>query len=254
MHKLTRSHSSSWGQDSTDGNGFRLRLANLLETGGNNVTYVGDVNHGTMSNNACEAYPGRNIDEVARIANDSSAWKATPNVVLVHLGTNDCRMAPYRARLNGSTAHKAAIDFTELLTEIGKRDPSTLVIASTLIRNLVPSVNTCLDAFNELLPPVVAQAKDGGQKVVLVDMHDAVPTSDINATDYTHPTDAGYEIMAGVWYQGILNASSLISAQVKSGAKGSSGAVKGSGFRLAGAGAWMIMLPIALVGGFIALL
>ena len=47
---------------------------------------------------------------------------------------------------------------------------------------------------------------------MLVNMHDAVPTSDINTTDATHPNDAGYEIMAKVWYQGLVNASSMISA------------------------------------------
>ena len=54
------------GVDSTDGNGYRLDLRSLLEANGsgNNVTYVGTVHNGTMTNNACEAYSGWTIQEV----------------------------------------------------------------------------------------------------------------------------------------------------------------------------------------------
>jgi hypothetical protein len=44
-----------YGTDSSDGNGFRLHLKELLEQGGNNVTYVGTIRHGNMTNNLCEA-------------------------------------------------------------------------------------------------------------------------------------------------------------------------------------------------------
>ncbi|TKA82002.1 hypothetical protein B0A55_01733 [Friedmanniomyces simplex] len=195
-----------WGQDSSDGNGFRLHLRDLLERGGNNVSYVGTVFHGNMSDNACEAFPGRTIDEVDQDALQSGSYDFVPNVILVHLGTNDCMAVA------NETVAIAAQRSGSLLSTIQQRDADALVMASTLIHNLVPSVEDCIKAFNAHLPAIIQQARMAGQKVVLVDMHDAVPTSDINTTDATHPTDAGYAIMAQVWYDGIVNASTSISA------------------------------------------
>ncbi|KAK5700885.1 hypothetical protein LTR97_005402 [Elasticomyces elasticus] len=214
-----------YGTDSTDGNGFRLRLRDLLESGGNKVSYVGKDDfiilqqvpptdrlhslgtafHGNMSNNACEAYPGRTIDEADQHALHSHAYKYLPNVVLVHLGTNDCM------REANETAGEAADHFSTLLSTIKEQDADTLVLASTLIRNLVPSVDQCIAAFNDRLPSIVRKARATGQKVALVNMHDAVPRSDINSTDATHPNDAGYAIMARMWYEGLVNASAFIS-------------------------------------------
>jgi len=193
-----------WGTDSTDGNGFRLHLRNLLEQGGNNVSYVGTVFHGNMSNNACEAYPGRTISEVDRLAQKSKSYRYKPNVFLVHLGTNDCM-----AVANESSA-TAADNFGSLLATIKQQDADALVLASTLIHNLTPDVDRCITNFNARLPAIVQTAMAGGQKVTLVDMHDVVPRSDINTTDNTHPTDAGYGIMAHVWHKGLMNASALI--------------------------------------------
>ncbi|KAK4900316.1 hypothetical protein LTR27_002540 [Elasticomyces elasticus] len=194
-----------YGTDSTDGNGFRLRLRDLLESGGNKVSYVGTAFHGNMSNNACEAYPGRTIDEADQHALHSHAYKYLPNVVLVHLGTNDCM------RQANETASEAADHFSNLLATINEQDADALVLASTLIRNLVPTVDRCIVAFNDRLPSIVRKARATGQKVALVNMHDAVPRSDINSTDATHPNDAGYAIMARMWYEGLVNASALIS-------------------------------------------
>jgi lysophospholipase L1-like esterase len=141
---------------------------------------------------------------VEQLANASGAYDYRPNIVLTHLGTNDCLP---KARESISTI---ADRFESLLASIKAHDASTLVIASTLIHNLDPSTDDCITNFNAHLPDVVQAARDGGQKVVLVDMHDAVPRRDINRTDGTHPTDEGYQIMANVWYQGLQNASSLI--------------------------------------------
>lgn len=196
-----------WGTDSTDHNGFREHLRDLIEANhGNKVSYVGTRFHGNMTNNACEAYPGDTIGAVLNKSMASGAFDYLPNVVLVHLGTNDCI-----PDLDvGPTT--AASKFADLLATIKSKDPATLVLASTLIKNLDQAIDERIVKFNALLPTVVHKARQGGQNVTLVNMHNAVPTSDINATDFTHPTDAGYVIMAQVWYQGLVNASSLISA------------------------------------------
>ncbi|KAK5134235.1 hypothetical protein LTR08_006778 [Meristemomyces frigidus] len=194
-----------WGVDSTDHNGFREHLRDLVEANhGNKVTYVGTRFHGNMTNNACEAYPGDTIGEVMDRSMSSGAFDYLPNVLLIHVGTNDCTPD---LDIGPSTA---AAKFGDLLASIKSKVPDALVLASTLIKNLDRGVDERIVKFNALLPAVVKNATDGGQKVTLVDMHDAVPKSDINTTDYTHPNDAGYAIMARVWYEGLVNSSSLI--------------------------------------------
>ena len=201
-----------WGTDSSDHNGFREHLRDLLEANhGNDVSFVGTRFHGNMTNNACEAYPGDTIGEVMNKSMSSGAFDYLPNVILIHLGTNDCM--PY---LNITTS-AAAAKFADLLRAIKSKDPAALVVASTLIKNLDLAVEERIVKLNALLPTIVTQAKNGGQNVTLVDMHDAVPVSDINTTDLTHPTDAGYVIMARVWYEALVNASSLISVPSKNG-------------------------------------
>ena len=160
-----------WGTDSSDHNGFREHLRDLLEANhGNDVSFVGTRFHGNMTNNACEAYPGDTIGEVVNKSMSSGAFDYLPNVILIHLGTNDCM--PY---LNITTS-AAAAKFADLLRAIKSKDPAALVVASTLIKNLDLAVEERIVKLNALLPTIVTQAKNGGQNVTLVDMHDAVLT------------------------------------------------------------------------------
>ncbi|KAK4549928.1 hypothetical protein LTR36_005229 [Oleoguttula mirabilis] len=229
-----------WGQDSTDHNGFRLLLRTMLEANGNTVTYVGTRFHGNMTNNACEAYPGDTIDEVQSRANSSGAWAYAPNVVLVHLGTNDCQLGA------NETSTTAAARFASFLASIKAEDADALVIASTLIRNLDRDVDDCIVHFNSHLAGIVRDASDGGQKVTLVDMHDAVPFSDINTTDLTHPTDAGYDIMARVWYEGLVNASSLITAPSAAGKATPKSPSSDAGNKVAWTSTVWLLVPLAV--------
>ncbi|RMX94983.1 hypothetical protein D0867_13656 [Hortaea werneckii] len=69
----------------------------------------------------------------------------------------------------------------------------------------------CIRRFNAALPGVVASAKRGGQKVALVDMHAVVPVREISG-DGTHPTNAGYQLMAKAWYRAMVKHAGKISA------------------------------------------
>lgn len=68
-----------------------------------------------------------------------------------------------------------------------------------------------MNTYNAALPGVVAKAKQNGQKAFFVDMHAAVPLSDISTKDGTHPNDAGYRIMAQKWKTAIAGAAGQIS-------------------------------------------
>ncbi|WPH00577.1 Hypothetical protein R9X50_00340700 [Acrodontium crateriforme] len=198
--------SITYGLDSTDGNGYRLDLQNLLQNQGHNVSYVGSRHHGNMTDNAVSAWSGDVVTEVeAKVLNSNVLTDYLPNVILINLGTNDCN----RPHQNVAGAPD---QYATFLNNIKIADPDALVVVSNLIHNRDTTVNDCIVGLNRGLHDVAKSANGTGQKITYVDMYDAVPLQDINATDLTHPTDTGYQIMAQVWYDGIMGSMNRISA------------------------------------------
>ncbi|TKA73171.1 hypothetical protein B0A55_07399 [Friedmanniomyces simplex] len=184
-----------YGLESSDGNGFRLGLQNLLEANGTQVTMVGTQWSGNMSDNHHEAYLAVTIDDFTNKSDHSGAYGLEANVILVLIGTNDCW---YVQNQNSTAADPrvgdgiaAASRFGDsLLGSIWAHAPGALVLSSTLPRNTNQWEDRCIQGFNSHLPAVVHDAVARGQQVRLVDMYDVVPVDQIQA-DGTHPTDEG---------------------------------------------------------------
>lgn len=100
---------------------------------------------------------------------------------------------------------------SDFLTNLHAQIPNSVFIVSSLLPNRKASVEACVNNYNAALPGVVAKAKQAGQKAFFVDMHAAVPLSDISTKDGTHPNDAGYDIMAQKWQEAIAGAAGQIS-------------------------------------------
>lgn len=118
--------SITFGVGSTTGNGYRKDLRDLLEADGNSVHFVGTQSSGNMTNNANEGYPGFRIDQVAGFG--WNAYGYLPNVICVHLGTNDMSQnyAPNVSAYNMGT----------MIDQIYSAIPSTtLVVVSKLLPN-----------------------------------------------------------------------------------------------------------------------
>ncbi|KAF2863543.1 carbohydrate esterase family 3 protein [Piedraia hortae CBS 480.64] len=173
-----------YGQGSSSGNGFRSTLLSTLLTRSPNITFTGTIPHGNMSNNLCEAYPGKTISEVAALSLQDVS-NLQPDWILVHLGTNDC--------VQGSEPAAAVERLKDFLGELRKHAPRAGVLVSTLVVNL--RVGVCVDQFNGELKGI------GMEGVEVVDMC-RVRKEDIGR-DGTHPTDGGYETMAGVWAEAL---------------------------------------------------
>ncbi|KAK5132323.1 hypothetical protein LTR08_009158 [Meristemomyces frigidus] len=180
--------SITFGINSSDGKGYRKDLADLLA--GNPVNFIGTQHGGTVFDTACEGYPGKRIGQ-------------KPNVILINVGTNDCVQ---NFKVSGMPAR-----LSKFLSHIKSKVPNSVVIVSSLLPNRNAKVEQCVNTYNGALPGVVAKAKAGGQKVVFVDMHAAVPLSYISTKDGTHPNDAGYKIMANKWHDAIVSVASKIS-------------------------------------------
>jgi len=112
-----------------------------------------------------------------------------PNIVLVHLGTND---------LNLGQASGAPDRLGTLIDHIVAAAPDALVVVAKIIP--LPGQAAAVTTFNNAIPGVVKQRADAGKHVIVVDQFSALTSSDM---DQVHPFESGYEKMAVVWYTGI---------------------------------------------------
>jgi lysophospholipase L1-like esterase len=183
------------GDSITDGvgslrhNGYRAVLRARLAGAGIRIDYVGSRRAGPRgADNDNEGHPGWTI---TRLGPRVDRWliRYRPQVVLLHIGTNDVT-SPVRAV--GAPGRLSA-----LIDRIRRRLPRARIFVAQLIGSRNDAVQQRVDRFNAAVPGVVA-AKD--HRVHLVDQR-AVTTGYLR--DALHPNDAGYARMAATWYQAL---------------------------------------------------
>lgn len=134
--------SITFGWWSNDLNGYRQDLAEMLQHTGYNVEYIGFQQSGSMVNNRSEGYPG---DTILQIMQDGfevfNGTFATPNVVLLHAGTNDANNAVQDALNSGNRfsnediATKMINDLKTLIDGIFAKAPNTYDSSAVLHRD-----------------------------------------------------------------------------------------------------------------------
>lgn len=190
--------SITYGQASSDGNGYREALRSQLVEGGNAVNMVGSRQHGTMHDNNVEGWPGAVIETVHSKA-QTSVPQYKPNVVLINAGTNDC--------LGNLNMTGVGDRMQSLIDEVWNLSPKATVVLSSLLVNKGPAAERNVLDANAQFAAVATKLQAQGRHVVFVDMHttDGPLASDL--VDSTHPNDAGYRKMAAIWYAGLVEAS-----------------------------------------------
>ena len=119
----------------------------------------------------------------------SPALDVDPHIILLHIGTNDMVQS----------AGGAADRLGTLLDEITSAAPEALLVVS----NIVPlsfSQNN-VDQYNAAIPALVEARAAQGANIVFVDQFSGFPASEL--ADGVHPSPAGYDRMARVWYNAI---------------------------------------------------
>ncbi|KAL3436498.1 SGNH hydrolase-type esterase domain-containing protein [Aspergillus tetrazonus] len=198
--------SITWGKNSLTGNGYRGFLRDQLGHAGWEVDMVGSKHHGEMEDNDLEAHPGDTINKVKAASVHSYRYK--PNVVLINAGTNDCRLNNHI-----STAGYRMRSLIEGFLHAGDTDTGPLIVLSTLLpsgqRRTAKNVPLVSHQYRDL---VTAMRKEG-VSIILAEMNSE--DSDIKypedytidgRVDSTHPNDRGYEKMARIWYEAIVDA------------------------------------------------
>ncbi|KAL4902118.1 hypothetical protein BDW74DRAFT_187076 [Aspergillus multicolor] len=192
--------SITWGMGSSTGNGYRGPLRSQLRYEGWEVNMVGSKTNGDMQDNDVEAHSGDLISEVHTASRNSYIYK--PNIVLINAGTNDCNRdidIP-----NAGARMRSLIKDLLAAPDINE----TLIVLSTLL----PSGNTNIarntPAVNSQYRDLVTAMRSEGKSIILAEINGDDPFLQYPAdfSDDTHPNDGGYDKMARIWYEAIVDA------------------------------------------------
>lgn len=191
--------SVTYGVGSSDQNGYRKTLLELLNEHGYLIRMVGSRKTGAFSNNEHEGWRGQRIDQIETKAR-LSADKLHPHIFTVNAGSNDC-LQDYRLQ---ETMNR----LSSLLETLWKASPGSTVILSSLLRNQDIAISTRITTINKEMALLARSKELERNRIIFVDMQGSDgPLLEDFGEDGTHPNDIGYSKMAYVWFHGIQAAS-----------------------------------------------
>jgi lysophospholipase L1-like esterase len=181
--------SITWGTPNASYGGYRQLLGMLLSNDRYTVEFVGSrqSGDGVIPSPNNEGHPGWTIRQIKN-GIDSKRWLETyqPDIVLLHIGTNDLRPRVGRAA-------SAPDDLSTLLDDLLTRLPQTHIIVAQIIP-FRPGPDQVHQSYNAAIPGIVASK---GPRVSRVDMQTILSPSDY--ADGLHPKAVGYDKMARAW-------------------------------------------------------
>ncbi|KYC41573.1 lysophospholipase [Scytonema hofmannii PCC 7110] len=204
--------SNTFGMIEWDSGAYRDDLWHSLKNGGFNVDFVGPRSTGPQGFDRDNAgFGGWRIRDIAS-NNDANGnvniWLDThkPDMVLLTIGTNDI--------LKNDDINNAPNRLSNLIDQITNKVPNAqLLVASIAPITTNSQQNQQGKDFNFGIPNVrkgisqiVSDKAALGKKVSFVDAYSALTPNDLQ--DGVHPTQNGYNKVAQVWHQAILNTES----------------------------------------------
>ncbi|NMO51549.1 hypothetical protein HH310_10140 [Actinoplanes sp. TBRC 11911] len=182
--------SITWGVGTPAHDSYRTDLYRRLTAAGLNVDFVGSQHSGTGADRDNEGHPGWTITQIsANIDHWLDAY--TPDVILLHIGTNDMTRG-----LPDPTGHMAT-----LLDRIHRRLPDAQIFVAKVtglgVLNGIAAQAARTRAFNNGVERLVAAR---GLPFHLVD-HSR--TRGVAIVDRVHPNAYGFQRMAWTWYRAL---------------------------------------------------
>ncbi len=192
------------GDSITDGVGvsgggsYRIELFSLALADVKAITFVEGLSNGPQmvdgvtfprSHEGHSGWTVQQIDDLLFKNAPPVAITSNPEIVLLHLGTNDMWNGP-----DGAPQRLGA-----LVDKLVEALPESLIAVSTIIP--WPQNAGLVDTYNEGVVAEVNERIDAGKHVILVDQFEGFPAAEL--ADGIHPNATGYEVMAGKWYAAI---------------------------------------------------
>jgi hypothetical protein len=189
--------------------GYRGPLFASAVAAGKKITFTGSLSNGptTVSGQTFpqknEGHSGWGISEVTPNSGGSvgittvipspgfsSGSGGIPNIILLHIGTND----------SGTySATQMTSDLSGLLDKLITNAPDALLVVAQIIP-LGYGTNSVIQAYNQSIPGLVQQRANAGKHITIVDMYTGFTTSTMIGSDSVHPNTTGYKFMADHWY------------------------------------------------------
>ena len=190
--------------------GYRRELGFLLASGGFRHDFVGnrtdnpapgmDPNHNGLD--------GFRTDQMLTFL--PTRLHTAPDIVLMHLGTNDL--------IQGVPLETIVSNLDALIELITQNAPGRRLFVATVIpiaqnRNgkTIAEWEAAISEYNTEVRNRVQFHANEGRNVTLVEMHDSLEYTSPNPAetffqpgDGTHPGQAGYDQMAGVWFDALV--------------------------------------------------
>ena len=152
---------------------------------------VGTRKNGLTKHNG---YPGWTIQMVRK---KLPVWiKTSPDVILLHLGTNN--FGWYR-----SNAKNTTLELKKMLDEIYDHLPNVKIFLSTIIYASSFYGGKEHDEYNLYIKYLVRYYRNEGKQIFLVNMDQEFNKKNL-CPDSIHPTMKGYKVMANVWYKNLI--------------------------------------------------
>ena len=178
--------------------GYREPLYVSLINGGYSFDFVGSLTDGSFSDPNHEGHYGWRADEILNgrpsdpAAGNLTNWlpAGQPDVILLHIGTNDITAGNQDANEVNSILN--IIDAYEVTS--GKNIP--VVLALIINRASYSSATTI---YNNDLNTMATRRISNGDNIVIVNMENALNYS-TDMADGVHPNDNGYVKIANIWY------------------------------------------------------
>ncbi|RYN61964.1 hypothetical protein AA0114_g346 [Alternaria tenuissima] len=202
---------TTWGwqpnqENGTDGYRARL-LRELVRARYHSVDFVGTQHSGFMDNNDNEGHEGHTISQLQGVMRDGLQMR--PNLVLLHVGTNDLARPESMAERWSDAPNRLA----SLLDEVLDVCPDAVVLVAKIIQAENMQTRANIEAFNDAVPVVVRKKLEQGFKLAVVD-HSIIGPSEL--VDGLHPSYAGYFHMGEIWLEAIktISAQGLITPPI----------------------------------------
>jgi hypothetical protein len=185
--------------------GYRVQLFTDAVTDSKKITFVGDpslANGPAMVSGM--AFPPNNvghsgwtIQQIDGLLPGALKWSGqpTPNIVLLHIGTNDLD------GIGSMPASSAPTRLGTLIDDIITGLPDALVVVAQIVP--YPSNASGIMTYNAAIPALVQSRAGMGKHVIMVDMFTGFQVSSMLGTDNVHPNLKGYVFMGDTWYAAI---------------------------------------------------
>lgn len=174
----------------------------LQTTGYTNIDFVGSVpdggcNYGYTYDGDNEGHGGFSATGIAD-QNQLPPWlaAANPDIVLMHLGTND---------MWGGTIPTSSVlaAYTKLVGQMRANNPTMKILVAQIIPMNPPSCATCAGsvvALDNAIPGWAAGLTTAQSPIIVVDQWTGFDDATDTVGDGVHPNDAGFAKMAARWY------------------------------------------------------